>query len=766
MSDKWEDKKAKDRDGESWEEGEQYDVTATKDAKNEWKEGDSVLGVEIEVEVEEDTRILEKTPEQWNEYWVKQMEAARKRLRKFHQQGDHVVDEYLDERVGTRSVYSDANKDLTFRLNLFHTNVSTQLAMLYGQTPKVDVSREHADPEDDAARVASSLLQRMLQADVEPSGDGTADILRECLQDRLLPGLGIARVRYEYDTAEEMLKSINPETFEVEEIEQITNERVPADYVNWLDFRWGWCRTWAECPWIAFRNYLSKKEAEARFGEKEAKSLEYKNQLPGDPNEQDEEKDQENVTQKAEIWEIWHKDSRMVFWWAKGQSKPLDILEDPLGLDGFWPIPKPLTSNVTNKLWVPKADYVLAQDLYNQVNTLATRISIITDAIKVVGVYDQSAGGSVGRMLKEGLENDLIPVDNWAMFAEKGGLKGSIDWFPVQDVVATLQTLRQVLNDTIEQLYQVTGMSDILRGANTDQYTSDGTQQLKAKFGSIRIQALQDQFAQFASDLEALKAEVVAKHFQDQSIIEQSGAGFLTQMDQQQIPAALHLIRSPAAKFRIQIRPESVAMIDYAQIKAERTEFLNAMATYIQSAQAMVQQVPGSLPIMMEMLKWGMAGFKGSSTLEGLMDQAIDQAMKAQQQEQQKPEQPSPEQLRVQAEQMRQQTEQIKISGDMQKIAAKAQADMQNLQAKVQGEIAKISADAERDMALEDRQSQYALLEIARELESKLTEIQATFDSTIGVEQEQARLDMAVDQNQHRLKLAEINTQRRNQGPQ
>ena len=107
------------------------------------------------------------------------------------------------------------------------------------------------------------------------------------------------------------------------------------------------------------------------------------------------------------------------------------------------------------------------------------------------------------------------------MFAEKGGLQGAINWFPVQDVVGVLQTLREVLNDTIAQLNQVTGMSDIMRGSAGGQYTAASSNQVAAKMGSINVQALQDEFARFASELEGLKAEVISKHYEPQSIIQQ-----------------------------------------------------------------------------------------------------------------------------------------------------------------------------------------------------------------------------------------------------
>jgi hypothetical protein len=706
----------------------------------------------------------EKTPAEYHQKWQKEMSAADKRLRKYLKQGNQVVKRYLDDRQGNANSFDENHRGTGHsKLNLFHKNISTVMAMLYGNTPQINVSREHADPDDDIARVASLMYQRILEADVEPSGENLSCVLKAALQDRLLPGMGLARVRY--DMATMTVPVLNPETMQPEEAEVLDYEDAPIDYIHWQDVRWGWGRTWAEVPWWGFRNWLSKEEATDRFGEKVARNLEYKNQSPeGDSNNRDDttDPDQKDNIQKAEIWEIWYKKDKRVFWYSQGADLILDMRDDPLGLDGFWPMPRPMMANTTTTMFVPKADFVLAQDLYNEIDELQSRIASITRAVKVVGVYDKAAGDSAGRMLKEGVENDLIPVDNWAMFAEKGGLQGVIQWFPVQEIVTTLQVLQQIQQVKQEQLYEITGMSDIMRGGNTDQYTAAQTQGMKAKMGSIGIQALQEEFARFASDLEALKAEIISKHFSRETIVTQSNAGFLPEADKPNVAPALELMQSPDIKWRVNIKPETLSMIDYAQIKSERTEFLMSMAQYIQSASSAVQAVPGSLPILLELMKWTMAGFKGAEYLEGTMDTAIDMAKKMPPPGEDKG--PSPEETKLQIEQLKLQGAQAKQQGEMQKIQVKSQADLQTIQAKIAGEIQKIQVDAQRDMSIEQQQQQNKLEEIARELETALLEIQANTDSSVTVETTQAQMDIALEQERHENNMREILAQNRGRG--
>jgi hypothetical protein len=200
-------------------------------------------------------------------------------------------------------------------------------------------------------------------------------------------------------------------------------------------------------------------------------------------------------------------------------------------------------------------------------------------------------------------------------------------------------------------------------------------------------------------------------------------------------------------------------MVDYAQLKQERTEFLTAMATFLQSGQAVMKEVPGSSPMILEMVKWGMAGFKGANYMEGMMDQFIEQAKMAEQQAQGQPQDDGKAQegqVKLQIEQIKQQGAQQKAQMELQKIQAKSQADMQTLQMKLQGEMQKIQADGQKDMTLEQMRSQARLEEIARDLDASLAEIQANMRADLSIERAQAEYDIASQQTEHKNNLVEI----------
>ena len=147
-------------------------------------------------------------------------------------------------------------------------------------------------------------------------------MLKGSLLDRLLPGMGLARIRYDMasETTEVQVQDLDPETGEMTEetIEEdkLLYEDAPIDYVHWDDFLWSWGRIYEELTWIGFRSYLSKEKVKERFGKKVADNITYTNQTPVGSKDADDvvyDRDLQDVWSKAEIWEIWSKEDNKVY---------------------------------------------------------------------------------------------------------------------------------------------------------------------------------------------------------------------------------------------------------------------------------------------------------------------------------------------------------------------------------------------------------------------------------------------------------------------
>jgi hypothetical protein len=601
-------------------------------------------------------------------HWQAELSAAHRDVEKWHTQGGKVVKRFLDERDETK-LEGDT------RWNLFTTNVETQMATLYGQTPRVSVSRRHADAQDDVARVASEMLERLLNSDIEKDGDSFAEALQYALEDRLLPGFGQLRVRYvvDMDAVPETPAQVDPRTGRelapaIPAGEKKANERVETDYVHWRDFRWSPARTWGEVRWVAFKAQMSREALVERFGEEIGKAVPLNAKRPTGSDAPE----KPTPWSRADVWEVWDKEKREVIWYVEGFGQLLDTKEDPLGLEGFWPCPRPMLSLATTTSMVPKPAFVIAQDLYDEVDNLSTRIRLLTDAVRVAGVYDKANVG-VKDLLSTGANNALIPVDSWALFSEKGGIKGAVDWLPLEQIVNAITFLSQQRMVAKDALYEVTGMADIMRGAASAAGASATEQSIKAKFGSVRLQRMQDEFARFASDVQRLKAEVVARHFDEATIIECSNVAHTP--DAAAAGQAAALIKSGRSAYRVEVKPEAISLQDFSALKSEAMEVLGSLATFLQAMGPLAQQMPGSMPYLLQILQWSFSRVRGASSIEGVLDQAIAAAQQ-QAQQPQAAQPPSPEQMKLQTQQLKGQQDLAKEDKKLQNALVLKQADV------------------------------------------------------------------------------------------
>jgi hypothetical protein len=557
---------------------------------------------------------FENTPNGLAQRWQTEIQASQQELLKFHQDANRITQRYLDKR--------DAYAKDESKVNLFWSTMQVLLSMLYARPPKADVARSFQDYDDDVARVAGTMLQRLLNRAFDDSTSAWDSAVRQGIEDWLVVGEGQIWLRYEVKTEDYEVPAVfdefGQEISPAEQAERIIDEDAPVDYIYWEDFFWSPARTWTEVRWVARRVFMTKDQLEARFGEKIASQVPLGNFSKKDQvNDQSPKHDPWN---KAEVFEIWCKEKRKVYWYAKSCDIILDVKDDPLQLDNFFPCPKPLAANVTSSNFMPRADYIFAQDQFNELDEINTRITWLTRAAKVVGVYDKSAEG-IQRVFNQGSENQLIPVDNWAMFAERGGIKGQVDWIPIQEVVNAIDHLRQYRQDKVMQIYEVLGISDIMRGSSKASETA-AAQQIKAQFGSTRIQLKQFYIADWITQALRIKAEIICKHFQPETIVRKSN--IMRTPDAQIAMQGVQLLKDEEmAEYRINIEADSMAALDWAAERDAAVQFMQGLGAFISQVAPMAQQVPAAAPVLMSLLQWSVSKFRVSTQIESVLDQAI-----------------------------------------------------------------------------------------------------------------------------------------------
>lgn len=412
------------------------------------------------------------------------------RVRKIHKV-------YTDERTNADGDSITLNNR---KLNIYWANIQTLQPAIYQKLPQPNVSRRWKD-DDRVARVASEMIERSVTYMFDCQ-DMDA-VMRQVRDDYLHAGRGQAWVRYE------------PEI----ENDQLMAEYVPIDYIAWSDFGHTIARTWQEVTAVWRKAYMTKAEGVKRFGEKfNEVGLDHK------PDQDEGRQDDPGIVRedKATVYEIWDKTSGMVYWVAKSYPKGvLEVAEPFLEFEGFFPCPRPAYGTMKAQSLIPVPDYALYQDQLAEIDQLTERMGKLIDALKLVGFYPSSSGeasAAIEKAAKAGTENILIPIPAFEEFKEGGGVAGKIDWWPVEQVVKVLQASFEARKQLIEDVYQITGISDIMRG-DSDVNETATAQRLKMQNGSIRIRDRQHELARFARDVARLVAEVICDKFQPETLL-------------------------------------------------------------------------------------------------------------------------------------------------------------------------------------------------------------------------------------------------------
>jgi len=649
------------------------------------------------------------------EDWYKTIMGYERSYKRWEARVDRIVKKYKDD--------SRYDRNPNARFNILWSNVQTIQPAIFARLPRPDVSRRFRD-NDPIGRVASMMLERALEFELEHYGDYKSAMNNSVL-DRLLGGRGVAWVRYEphivgeqegepedgYSVTEDSDEAETAEGMENENPERIEYECAPVDYVHWRDFGHTIARTWEEVTAVWRRVYMSRPALVERFGE----DLGYKIPLDTKPDDLKQSYKSDDGVYEAVIYEIWDKETGKVLWISKSLGKILDERDDPLGLENFWPCPKPLYSTLTTDSLEPIPDFVIYQDQARELDVLCDRIDGLINALKVRGVYDASAS-ELQRLFSEGENNTMIPVHNWMAFAEKQGMKGAIDLVDLAPFASALMSCYSAMEQVKGQIYELMGIADIQRG-QTDPTETLGAQIIKSNNAAGRLKTQQHAVVDFATSLLSIKAQIICNHFTDETLVKISGAMQLSPQDQQYIPQAIALLRDEAAKnFRIEVTTDSMIYQDEQQEKADRTAFLAAVGQFVSMALPTAQAAPEMTPMLLEMLKFGVTAFKAGKQLEGIIDQTTDDMKKQYEATKGQPKPPPVEmqkaqmdnQSKMQQLQMTAQLEQAKLQGQMELEKAKQEYQAQENQLKFQ-------LEAQRNQADMDMQARVAQMKMMTE---------------------------------------------------
>lgn len=604
--------------------------------------------------------------------WLDEIAKAKNRSQKYFEMCKKISKRYRDDRGVD---WDTNNKTGNYRYNVLWSNKQTELPMLYSRMPRPVIERRFKD-DDPVGRVASEMWEKATTTAIDLNGF-----------DRMMKNSTFEYALYSQGTSWALYK---PTIQDIEIDEQtgqpkqsvLKYEESVADFVSYRNFYYSDSRTWPEVNWVAREVYMNKPDGLARFGE-------IFNKVPLDHKQEtgDKELSASSKYNKATIYEIWCKPDNMVYWVAKEYKEAvLDMSEPHLKFDGFFPCPMPAFGTNTTDVIEPVPDYKQYQDQAIELDEVSCRISYLLKSIKITGVYDASVD-PIKNLLKEGVDNQLFPFDSkWSEFVTKGGMRGTLELLPIDQAVSALGTLYQSREAILQTIYQITGMSDIIRGASNPNETATA-QQIKGKFGTMRLQDKQGEIQRFARDNIRLIAEIIAENFQPETLMKMSGMKLPTrqdvqakfQLEMQQFQAkmqqyqqvamqaqqsgqqpppppqqpqqpevvtiddVMELLRDdPMRNFRIDIETDSTIATDYEEEKNSRMELISSIGPFMQQMVPLVQQSPELSDLMGQILLFGVRGFKAGRSLEASFEDVFKQ-IKEQQAQPPSPPPPDPE---------------------------------------------------------------------------------------------------------------------------
>lgn len=496
--------------------------------------------------------------------WILEIQMAKKREKDFRDTGQKIYERYR----GTN------RKKNSF--NVLWANTEVLRPAVFSNAPKPDVRRRFRSS-DALGKAVSEVLERGLSFSVDAYD--FAEVVKLDVLDMLLPGRGVSRVRYipsfrqvgvapaPDGTHDESGEESTHEAFEGDE-EEVEYEQVLCEHVDWQDFLHGPGKIWDEVRWVGFRHRFTKDDATEKFGGDLAGKLKY-DEVKDDALEKQENKDLQQIFKTAEMWEVWDKDSRKVFFvqetfreqvlYPKPDARKPESTqgEPPLKFKGFFPCARPLMAVEDSSSLIPTALYEQYKEQAEELDRVSTRINKLVNQMKVRGIYD-SVLSELADLLK-GDDGDLVPSENTAkLYALNGDLNKAVWMLPIDMLARVLKELYLSRDQAKAAIYEITGISDIVR-ANTKASETLGAQELKANFANLRLSRLQKEVQRYVRDVIRLMAEVMGEQFAVATLAQMTGLQFPDQ--QMKIQAQAQAQQLSAQQQEIPEQLQAVLMV-------------------------------------------------------------------------------------------------------------------------------------------------------------------------------------------------------------
>ncbi|MBR2137552.1 MAG: hypothetical protein IJ852_06340 [Alphaproteobacteria bacterium] len=518
-------------------------------------------------------------------------QLSRKQLRdKWEQKIQASEKKYADyyDLVNTiRSYYRNENS--RNKQNIFWSSVETLKPFLYFKQPEPFIVRQNKTP-NKVETMACKILERALVWDMKQFDFDS--VIKYARNDFLLSGMGILWEQY------------RPSFRQVGDAFIKDKEQVDTVYVSPTMFLTDTekVNVWEDVEWIARKTFMNIDEINSCFLPEVTRYL------------YEAYSDDKIFT----VYEIWDKPTKSVYYLSP--EFPHDFLQvnaDALKVGGFFPCPKPIMATLTNDGVIPVPDYVEIKSLLEELDGVNNRMRLTMQALKVSGCYDNSFPELANILDKD---VTLISVSDFDKLKDAGGIRGIIDFAPIEQYVGALQVLAQRRQVLIDAIYEVTGVSDIMRGTSDAKDTATAVNE-KTHFGTLRNQDRQNDMQRFLKDLLRIKAEIICEHFAPEFLL--SFLNVAEREDMETATAAVKLLKTEKLrKMAIDLETDGCYDQDKEEDKILKTlKYINEM---LLRSFEIVSRQPALLPLYRQMIETAVATMPNARQFDAVMDRAFN----------------------------------------------------------------------------------------------------------------------------------------------
>lgn len=461
------------------------------------------------------TVVVADSPEKFQgryKYWTGQIADAFKREKTYREEGKKSVDLY------------EAKHPEQVPFNILYSNIEVLAPAVYNARPIPIVQRRYKDA-DPSGKAVSDVSTRMLKylIDTESENyDGFDDLMQAGVLDSLTTNRGVTRFKF---------------------VSHGQSECVYGEAVRWDKFFHGYARTWKKVPWIGFEWDMTEDELRANFPNIPLDLSSIAFQATEDSEENSDTKEDLKGVKLFKVYEIWDKRSRKVEFYSSVYSAgPMKSVDDPLKLTAFFPVPRPLNfmRKITTLVPTPLYQQYMAQA--SELNEITRRLKAIIKACKIRGAYNSTIEG-IEKILSAD-DNEMIPVENLASMPDGAKMDQMLWIMPISDLVSAAQSLYQQRESVKQVIYEITGISDILRGASVASETATA-QNIKNQWGSLRLKKMQKEVQRYVRDCLAIMLEIAGHTLEMSTIMQMTGAPYLTNEQKEQIGQMQAMAQQP-----------------------------------------------------------------------------------------------------------------------------------------------------------------------------------------------------------------------------